>query len=123
MSANLVLNLTKCEFIQAKVHYLGYVIGQGELAPPQAKVEAILRIPVLQTKKEIRSFVGTIAFYRMFIYNFSSLIAPLTDLLKQRSQVPVDRVLQHSFCSSEEPFVYSSSVAGPRLLETIFSVL
>ncbi|XP_076031946.1 uncharacterized protein LOC143019850 [Oratosquilla oratoria] len=83
VSANLVLNLTKCEFVQAKVHYLGYVIGQGELAPPQAKVEAILRIPVPQTKKEIRSFVGTIAFYRMFIYNFSSLIAPLTDLLKK----------------------------------------
>ncbi|XP_076065323.1 uncharacterized protein LOC143039330 [Oratosquilla oratoria] len=83
VSANLVLNLTKCEFVQAKVHYLGYVIGQGELAPPQAKVEAILRIPVPQTKKEIRSFVGTIAFYRMFIYNFSSLIAPLTNLLKK----------------------------------------
>ncbi|XP_076038313.1 uncharacterized protein LOC143023610 [Oratosquilla oratoria] len=83
VSANLVLNLTKCEFVQAKVHYLGYVIGQGELAPPQAKVEAILRIPVPQTKKEICSFVGTIAFYRMFIYNFSSLIAPLTDLLKK----------------------------------------
>ncbi|XP_076032468.1 uncharacterized protein LOC143020190 [Oratosquilla oratoria] len=53
VSANLVLNLTKCEFVQAKVHYLGYVIGQGELAPPQAKVEIILRIPVPQTKKEI----------------------------------------------------------------------
>ncbi|XP_076057230.1 uncharacterized protein LOC143034764 [Oratosquilla oratoria] len=51
VSANLVLNLTKCEFVQAKVHYLGYVIGQGELAPPQAKVEAILRIPAPQTKK------------------------------------------------------------------------
>ncbi|XP_076032451.1 uncharacterized protein LOC143020172 [Oratosquilla oratoria] len=106
----------------AKVHYLGHVIGQGELAPPQAKVEAILRIPVPQTKKEIRSFVGAIAFYRMFIYNFS-LNSSFNRPAKERSQVPVDCGLQHSVCSSEEPFVYSSSVAGPRLLETIFSVL
>lgn len=83
VSANLVLNLAKCEFTKAKLSYLGYVIGQGEMAPPQAKVEAILRIAVPQSKREIRSFVGTVAYYRCFIENISTVIAPLTDVLKK----------------------------------------
>ena len=37
---NLVLNLEKCEFVRARVQYLGYVVGQGEETPPEAKVEA-----------------------------------------------------------------------------------
>lgn len=32
--ASLVLNLTKCEFVKAKVQYLGYIVGRGRVYPP-----------------------------------------------------------------------------------------
>ena len=42
---NLVVKLSKCEFVHAQVEYLGYVVGQGTVAPPGAKVKAICDMP------------------------------------------------------------------------------
>ncbi|XP_076047311.1 uncharacterized protein LOC143028834 [Oratosquilla oratoria] len=117
VAANLGLNLTKCEFVQAKVHYLGYVIGQGGLAPPQVKVEAILRIPVPQTKKEIRSFVGTIAFYRIFIYSFSSLTAPLTDLLKKGAKLQWTESCNTAFVQAKSLLCTAPVLQAPDFLK------
>ena len=44
-NAQLIFNLPKSEFCQARVVFLGHVVGQGEVAPVAAKVEAILKFP------------------------------------------------------------------------------
>ena len=36
-NAGLVINLEKCEFVKARVQYLGYVVGQGCITPPQGQ--------------------------------------------------------------------------------------
>ena len=43
--AGLVVNLEKCEFVKARVQYLGYRVSHGYIAPPKVKVEAIRRFP------------------------------------------------------------------------------
>ena len=40
-SAQLMVNLGKSEFCHACVLFLGYVVGQGQVAPVTTKVEAI----------------------------------------------------------------------------------
>ena len=82
-SANLVVKLAKCEFVQATVQYLGYIIGQGVVAPPTAKIKGINDLPVPTCKKELRRFIGMVGYYRMFINNFAGLLSSLTDLLKK----------------------------------------
>ena len=38
----LTVNLAKSDFVQAKVMYLGYEVGQGQVKPSDAKVKTIL---------------------------------------------------------------------------------
>ena len=81
--ANLVVKLSKCEFVHAQVNYLGYVVGHGTVAPPDAKVKAICEMTHPKTRKEVRRILGMAGYYRQFIMNFSDVVAPLTDLLKK----------------------------------------
>lgn len=80
--AGLTLNAKKCFIGSSSVRYLGYQVGSGVVTPVQAKVEAILDIPIPTTKSDIRSFLGCVGFYRRFIPRYSVLAAPLTNLLK-----------------------------------------
>lgn len=73
-SANLTLNLAKCEFGCATVIYLGKQVGQGVVRPVDAKVQAINAFPT--TKRELRRFLGMAGYY-----NFSDVARPLTNLL------------------------------------------
>lgn len=80
--ARLTVNLAKCEFARATVTYLGRVVGQGHVAPVQAKVRAVEYFPVPTTKKELQRFLGLVGYYRSFCKNFSTVVFPLTELLK-----------------------------------------
>ena len=81
--ARLTVNLAKSEFACAKVSYLGYQIGQGQLAPVEAKVKAILDFAPPTDKKGVRRFLGMIGYYRKFCKNFAQLAIPLTGLLRK----------------------------------------
>ena len=80
--ARLTVNLGKSEFGCGTVMYLGHEIGQGKVAPIDAKVKAILAFPTPTDRKSLRRFLGMIGYYRKFCNNFAQLALPLTNLLK-----------------------------------------
>lgn len=82
-AAGLIVSLDKCQFCRPELKYLGYVVDRQGLRPDSDKVEAIVRIPPPQNVGEIRRFIGTASWYRRFVPNFSSTIAPLTNLTKK----------------------------------------
>ena len=81
--AGLVVNLEKCEFVQARVQYLGYRVGHGYITPPEAKVEAIRQFPAPTCRRALQRFLGVVGYYRRFVPGYSTLLAPLTDLLQK----------------------------------------
>lgn len=84
--ARLTVNLAKCEFAKATATYLGKMVGQGNVRPVQAKVSVIECYPVPTTKKELQRFLGLVGCYRSFCKNFSTVVAPLTGLLKGKAK-------------------------------------
>jgi len=82
--ANLTVNLSKSEFCQARVVFLGHVVGQGEIAPVLAKVQAVSTFPAPGNRHELMRFLGMSGYYRKFCRNFSVVAEPLTKLLQKR---------------------------------------
>ena len=62
--AKLAVNLVKSDFSKAVVTYLGHVVGQGQVKPIMAKVEAITEFPVPTCRKELMRFLGMAGYYR-----------------------------------------------------------
>lgn len=82
--AGLVVNLPKCEIAQPQGEFLGHVVGLGKVKPRTAKIQAILDLPVPQTRKQVLRVLTMSGFDQRFLPNFAAVTEPLTNLLKKR---------------------------------------
>lgn len=62
---------------------MGFVVGSGRVMPDPEKVESIKNSLRPVNKKDMRSSLGLLNFYRDFLPNLSNYIAPLTNLLRK----------------------------------------
>lgn len=62
---------------------LGYVVGQGQVVPPAAKMQAILKFPASQNNGVIQRYLGMVGYCHGFIKGFSKITTPFTDFLKR----------------------------------------
>lgn len=76
------IQLDKCKFFAQEVEFLGFIVtANGIKANPQ-KVEAIEKVPLPVTLKDLRSFLGMSGFYRRFIKDYAKIVKPLTLILR-----------------------------------------
>ncbi|XP_013624018.1 PREDICTED: uncharacterized protein LOC106329985 [Brassica oleracea var. oleracea] len=73
----------KCAFGVKEVHFLGYIVSDQGLSVDPSKVIAIRTWPQPTTITETRSFHGLASFYRRIVPQFSSLMSPITDCIRE----------------------------------------
>jgi len=82
-SEKLYVNLKKCTFCMERIVFLGYVVIAQVIKIDEEKVKAIQDWPIPKLASEVRSFHRLASFYKCFVKDFSTLVAPLNEVVKK----------------------------------------
>jgi len=94
----------KCEFHSDSVEYLGYRLSPDGLTMSPDKIQTISDWPEPQKVKDIQSFLGFANFYHQFIFNYSDIVVPLTQLTRKDAPWNFSEDCQRSFNALKHAF-------------------
>ena len=96
-NAGFKVNADKSFFAKDELEYLGFKITRNGIMPLPDKIQAIQNIAVPKTKKQLRSFIGIINYYRDMWIHRSEILAPLTSMTSKQAKWNWDSKCQKSF--------------------------
>ena len=70
----------KCSFFKKHIQYLGHLVSEKGFEPLPEKLESIRKMPAPRMAKEVKQFLGLIAYYLKFVPCFADISRPLTKL-------------------------------------------
>ena len=97
----------------------------GQVCPEESKLKAVESFAVPATKRQVRTFLGLIGYYRRFIPDYATLAAPLTDLTRKSASSKVEwtaqcdrafQELKRRLCMA--PVLQSPDFSRPFVLQT-----
>ena len=73
---------SKCVFSTKAVEFLGFIVTLEGVVMDPSRVKTIDDWPTPKSYRDVQVFLGFANFYRRFIFNYSTVVKPMTDLLK-----------------------------------------
>jgi hypothetical protein len=117
---DLYLKPEKCDFEKQQVDYLGFIIKPGEITMDPNKLSGIADWPSPKTVKQVRSFLGFCNFYRRFIYRFSHMAKPLTELTKKGKPFEWTQECENAFQLMKAQFLKAPVLRMPDPTQPLY---
>lgn len=96
--AKLILQPSKCHFMQKKVRLLGFVVDDKGIRVDKSKCTNVANWPRPVSKKQIQQFMGLVNYLRSHIPMIYRVAAPITDLIKDNKDVVKNWTSAHTEC-------------------------
>ncbi|GMF47516.1 unnamed protein product [Phytophthora fragariaefolia] len=84
-AAGLSLKPKKCSFAMERLEYLGHELDAEGIRPLEKLVDSVRRFSVPRDPEEVRRFVHLAGYYRCFVPHFGTKAAPMTTLLRKKT--------------------------------------
>ncbi|KAG7588690.1 Reverse transcriptase domain [Arabidopsis suecica] len=114
----LYANLKKCTFGTDNLVFLGFIVSTDGVKVDEEKVKAIREWPSPKSVGEVRSFHGLAGFYRRFVKDFSTLAAPLTEVIKKNVGFKWEQAQEDAFQALKEKLTNAPVLSLPDFIKT-----
>lgn len=112
---NLRLKPSKCHFLKQSISYLGFEIRDGEILPDKKNIEVVQNFKIPKTRKQVKSFLGMINFYRKFVPDFSLRSLNLTNLTKEKQPFVWTQEAEAEFLDLKEALLKEPCLSLPDM--------
>ena len=110
----LYAKMSKCSFCLDEVTFLGFVVGKDGVKVDESKIQAIKDWPTPKSVSEIRSFHGLASFYRRFVKDFSTIAAPLNNLVKKNVKFDWNDDCENAFQTLKQKLIQAPVLTLPN---------
>lgn len=105
----------KAQLCRTEVTYLGYTLKNGQRWLTEARKRTVTQIPTPTTPRQVREFLGTAGFCRLWIPGFATLAAPLYPLTKEKGKFIWTKEHQVAFETLKKTLLQAPALALPDL--------
>ena len=92
---------------------LGHVISKKGISIDPERIKEIEQIPLPHNKKCMQSFMETINFVRRFVPDFTQIVKPLQQMVKQSIQFKWTDVEKNAFSKIKTAIAHAPSLKSP----------
>ena len=83
-TAGLSVNFSKSWWCCPQQEFVGMVVDRLGVRPSQSKIDAVAQLTRADTVEEVRALLGMTGYLRKFVPRYSALVAPISDLLRDK---------------------------------------
>ena len=113
MKFGVSLNPKKSHFAFKEGKLLGHIISKDGIRIDPSRVEAIEKIDIPRSRKEVQSFIGKVNFLRRFIPNCAEIMKSIAYMLKKDNEIRWTKEAIKSFADIKRALTEAPILISP----------